>query len=94
MAGVGLAGGSVTGTADAARVKFTADNHVTIIGGRNIGDEYFGIGPGVEFADMDVTAVGPVVSAATTALVPPSAAMGRRLSGYSSTSATRRYSAA
>jgi putative cardiolipin synthase len=46
--------------------SFTADRQVTIIGGRNIGDEYFGIGPGVEFADMDVMAVGPVVDAATT----------------------------
>ena len=46
--------------------SFTADHRVTIIGGRNIGDEYFGIGPGVEFADVDVMAVGPVVDAATT----------------------------
>jgi putative cardiolipin synthase len=47
--------------------SFTADNQVAIIGGRNIGDEYFGIGPGVEFADMDVMAVGQVVDTATTA---------------------------
>jgi len=45
--------------------SFTADRQVTIIGGRNVGDEYFGIGPGIEFADMDVMAVGPVVDAAT-----------------------------
>jgi cardiolipin synthase C len=46
--------------------SFTADRQATIIGGRNIGDEYFGTGEGVEFADFDVVAVGPVVSDAVT----------------------------
>ena len=41
--------------------SFTADNQVTIIGGRNIGDEYFGATDGLIFADLDVLAVGPVV---------------------------------
>lgn len=41
--------------------SFTVDNQVTIIGGRNIGDEYFGATEGVLFADLDVLAVGPVV---------------------------------
>lgn len=41
--------------------SFTADNQVTIIGGRNIGDEYFDAGAGVLFVDLDVLAVGPVV---------------------------------
>jgi putative cardiolipin synthase len=41
--------------------SFTVDNQVTIVGGRNIGDEYFGAGPGVGFADLDVIAVGPAV---------------------------------
>ena len=41
--------------------SFTADNQVTIIGGRNVGDEYFGATDGVLFADLDVLAVGPVV---------------------------------
>ncbi|MDQ7970406.1 MAG: phospholipase D family protein [Oxalicibacterium faecigallinarum] len=41
--------------------SFTADNQATIIGGRNIGDEYFGATSGVLFADLDVLAVGPVV---------------------------------
>ena len=41
--------------------SFTADNQVTIIGGRNVGDEYFGATDGVLFADLDVMAVGPVV---------------------------------
>lgn len=43
--------------------SFTADNQATIIGGRNVGDEYFGAAEGVLFADLDVFAVGPVVSA-------------------------------
>jgi cardiolipin synthase C len=42
--------------------SFTADNQVTIIGGRNVGDEYFGATDGVLFADLDVIAIGPVVS--------------------------------
>lgn len=41
--------------------SFTADNQATLVGGRNIGDEYFGAGDGVLFADLDVLAVGPVV---------------------------------
>ncbi|ADE14879.1 phospholipase D/Transphosphatidylase [Nitrosococcus halophilus Nc 4] len=42
--------------------SFTADNQATIIGGRNIGDEYFGATEGVLFVDLDVMAVGPVVT--------------------------------
>lgn len=41
--------------------SFTADNQVTIIGGRNIGDEYFDAAAGLLFVDLDVLAVGPVV---------------------------------
>ena len=41
--------------------SFTADNQVTIIGGRNVGDEYFGATSGVLFSDLDVIAVGAVV---------------------------------
>lgn len=41
--------------------SFTADNQATIIGGRNVGDEYFGATNGVLFVDLDVMAVGPVV---------------------------------
>ncbi|MBO1241188.1 phospholipase D family protein [Bordetella holmesii] len=41
--------------------SFTADNQVTILGGRNVGDEYFGATDSVLFADLDVLAVGPVV---------------------------------
>ncbi|MFI4925371.1 MAG: phospholipase D family protein, partial [Vicinamibacteria bacterium] len=54
--------------ADFARVNrrmhnksFTADNQVTIVGGRNVGNEYYGAGQEVEFTDLDVIAVGPVV---------------------------------
>ena len=43
--------------------SFTADNQVTIIGGRNVGDEYFGATSGVLFSDLDVMAAGPVVRA-------------------------------
>jgi putative cardiolipin synthase len=42
--------------------SFTADNQATIIGGRNVGDEYFGAGSGVSFSDLDVLAIGPVVN--------------------------------
>jgi putative cardiolipin synthase len=41
--------------------SFTADDQVTIIGGRNIGDEYFGAGNEVQFIDLDVMAIGDVV---------------------------------
>lgn len=40
---------------------FIADNRVAIVGGRNIGDEYFDAHGRVNFADFDVAAVGPVV---------------------------------
>ncbi len=40
--------------------SMTADNQVSIVGGRNIGDEYFAAGEGVAFADLDVAAVGSV----------------------------------
>jgi putative cardiolipin synthase len=43
--------------------SFTADNQVTIVGGRNIANEYFGAGSGLGFADLDVIAVGPAVRA-------------------------------
>src|SRR5262249_27776668 len=41
--------------------SFTADNQATIVGGRNIGNEYFGAGSEAAFVDLDVIAVGPVV---------------------------------
>ncbi len=43
--------------------SFTADNQATIIGGRNIGDEYFDAAAAgtLTFSDIDVLAIGPVV---------------------------------
>jgi putative cardiolipin synthase len=41
--------------------SFTVDNQVSILGGRNIGNEYFDADPDLEFADLDVMAIGPVV---------------------------------
>jgi len=41
--------------------SFTVDNQVTILGGRNIGDEYFDADPDVAFSDRDVLSVGPPV---------------------------------
>ena len=41
--------------------SFTADSQASIIGGRNVGDEYFGATEGVLFVDLDVLSVGPVV---------------------------------
>jgi putative cardiolipin synthase len=41
--------------------SFTADNQATIVGGRNIGNEYAGAGEGVVFEDLDVIAVGAAV---------------------------------
>ena len=41
--------------------SFTVDNQASIVGGRNIANEYFGAGPGLGFADLDVTAIGSAV---------------------------------
>jgi putative cardiolipin synthase len=40
--------------------SFTVDNQVTIVGGRNIADEYFDLRPEGEFMDLDVLALGPI----------------------------------
>ncbi|MFV2029758.1 phospholipase D family protein [Neisseria sp. S1] len=42
--------------------SLTADNKATIIGGRNIGDEYFNIAGDTVFADLDILATGSVVT--------------------------------
>jgi len=39
-----------------------ADNRVAIVGGRNIGDEYFGASEHSNFSDLDVMLSGPVVA--------------------------------
>jgi putative cardiolipin synthase len=41
--------------------SFTADNQATIVGGRNVADEYFGATSDRTFLDLDVLAIGPVV---------------------------------
>ncbi|MDR5740446.1 MULTISPECIES: phospholipase D family protein [unclassified Caballeronia] len=41
--------------------SFIADNQVAILGGRNIGDEYFGASSTISFGDLDVFVHGPVV---------------------------------
>jgi len=40
--------------------SFIVDNQAIIVGGRNIGDEYFSAREDMNFADMDVLGVGPV----------------------------------
>lgn len=42
--------------------SFTVDNQVTIVGGRNIADEYYETGGKTEFIDEDLLAIGPVVN--------------------------------
>src|SRR6478735_343915 len=41
--------------------SFIADGQVAIVGGRNIGDEYFDAHETANFADLDVAVIGPVV---------------------------------
>ncbi len=40
---------------------FAVDNRMAIVGGRNIGNEYFGLSGKYNFRDLDVLVVGPVV---------------------------------
>lgn len=42
--------------------SFTADNQAAVVGGRNIGDEYFDASEDVAFGDLDVLMIGSVVS--------------------------------
>jgi putative cardiolipin synthase len=42
--------------------SLTADNAATIVGGRNIGAEYFGVKQDLDFSDLDLFIVGPVVA--------------------------------
>jgi len=41
--------------------SFTVDNQVAILGGRNIGNEYFEADPDLAFADLDVLVIGQEV---------------------------------
>ena len=54
---------------DAARLNyrmhnklFVVDNEIAVVGGRNVGDEYFQGSRDVEFVDYDVVAAGPIVN--------------------------------
>ena len=38
-----------------------ADNRAAIVGGRNIGNEYFGAGKSLDYRDYDVITIGPVI---------------------------------
>lgn len=38
------------------------DNELAIVGGRNLGDEYFSASPTLQFRDLDVLAAGPVAA--------------------------------
>jgi len=40
--------------------SLTADQIMTIVGGRNVGDEYFAATDGILFSDLDVLSLGPV----------------------------------
>ena len=46
---------------------FAVDNQVAVIGGRNIGDPYFGLSEKYNFSDLDVLIAGPMVSRISTA---------------------------
>ena len=41
---------------------FVVDNEIGIVGGRNIGDEYFQGGRDFEFGDYDIIAAGPIIN--------------------------------
>ncbi|MBV1915825.1 MAG: phospholipase D family protein [Pseudomonadales bacterium] len=47
--------------------SLTVDNRATIVGGRNIGNEYFSAEAHVDFADLDVIAIGTAVNEVSTA---------------------------
>ena len=69
----GVAGRAFSGLTNFGRINrrmhnksFTVDNQVTIVGGRNIADEYFGAREDAKFGDMDVLGIGPVVNDVST----------------------------
>lgn len=47
--------------------SFTVVSQVTILGGRNIGDEYFNADPELAFSDLDAMIIGPAVNEVSTA---------------------------
>ncbi len=42
--------------------SFTVDNQISVVGGRNIADEYFQLKTGSVFVDFDVLALGPITA--------------------------------
>ncbi len=67
-----LFGRAAEGAADFERLnrrmhnkQMIIDNRAAIIGGRNIGDEYFGLNAAFNFHDLDVLGVGPVARQAS-----------------------------
>jgi putative cardiolipin synthase len=38
-----------------------ADNSFAVVGGRNVGDYYFGVNPNTNFRDLDIMTAGPIV---------------------------------
>ena len=47
--------------------SWIADNRIAIVGGRNVGDEYFGAGEEMNFVDLDFAMLGPIVRDASAA---------------------------
>jgi putative cardiolipin synthase len=47
--------------------SFTVDNQYAIVGGRNIGNEYFEADPEIDYTDLDVVAAGPLARTVSTA---------------------------
>jgi cardiolipin synthase C len=41
--------------------SWIADNRIAVVGGRNLGDEYFGASEEVNFVDLDFAMIGPIV---------------------------------
>jgi putative cardiolipin synthase len=46
---------------------FVADGQFALVGGRNVGDEYFGASGETNFSDMDLAMIGPAVEATSAA---------------------------
>ena len=42
--------------------SFTVDNVASVVGGRNIADEYFGAREDAKFGDLDVIGIGPITA--------------------------------
>ena len=45
--------------------SWIADNRIAIVGGRNLGDEYFGASEDLNFVDLDFAMIGPIVREAS-----------------------------